>query len=100
MKRSDWVAFFVGLLLLTTLFLLPSQLSAQRMWINEFHYDNVGADVGEFVEVVVEIGTNLNDIFVQTYNGDNGNQHKQVLIVGLSVSDETEASKYYKKNTP
>lgn len=60
---------FVGLLLLTTLFLLPSQLSAQRMWINEFHYDNVGGDVGEFIEVVVEDGADINLISIVLYDG-------------------------------
>jgi len=42
-------------------------------WINEFHYDNDGADEGEFIEVAVEAGfTSLSDLEVVLYNGSNG----------------------------
>ncbi|NLX54739.1 MAG: PEP-CTERM sorting domain-containing protein [Planctomycetaceae bacterium] len=43
------------------------------VFINEFHYDNDGADVGEFVEVVAPTG--LHDLAAVTltlYNGGNG----------------------------
>jgi len=29
-------------------------------WINEFHYDNVGGDIGEFVEIAIENATDYN----------------------------------------
>jgi len=32
---------------------------AQNIWINEFHYDNTGTDVGEFIEVAGPAGTDL-----------------------------------------
>jgi len=39
-------------------------------WINEFHYDNNGADANEFVEIVVnEEFTNLANFTVTLYNG-------------------------------
>ncbi|MBK9150306.1 MAG: HYR domain-containing protein [Saprospiraceae bacterium] len=43
---------------------LPSQ-----PWINEFHYDNVGTDVGEFIEIAGPIGFNLANCAIVLYNG-------------------------------
>lgn len=43
-------------------------------WINEFHYDNISTDVGEFVEVVLapDVTTPLEQISVVLYNGNGG----------------------------
>ena len=38
-------------------------------WINEFHYDNSGADVGEFVEIVLEPGESIENFSLEFYNG-------------------------------
>lgn len=45
---------------------------AQTVFINEFHYDNSGADVGEFVEVAGPAGTNLTGWAIVPYNGNGG----------------------------
>jgi hypothetical protein len=52
-------------------------------WINEFHYDNNGTDVGEFVEVVVENASevNLAELRVHLYNGNGG------VVYGTSALD-------------
>lgn len=44
------------------------------VFINEFHYDNSGADVGEFVEIVVGPGFagELSSVSLVLYNGANG----------------------------
>jgi len=43
------------------------------IFINEFHYDNVGADVGEFVEVVAPASfRDLAKVTLTLYNGGNG----------------------------
>ena len=49
-------------------------LRPKNAWINEFHYDNDGADAGEFVEVVIQdIATNpASDFDITFYNGSNG----------------------------
>ena len=61
---------------LTTALILFLGFSAmsQNAWINEFHYDNDGGDVGEFVEVVIENPGNytLSDFSVYLYNGNGG----------------------------
>jgi predicted extracellular nuclease len=38
-------------------------------WINEFHYDNVATDTGEFIEIAGVAGTDLNGWSVVRYNG-------------------------------
>ena len=52
-------------------FFITSYSWGQNAWINEFHYDNTGADVGEFVEVVIETpGSYTLSLFeVVLYNG-------------------------------
>jgi endonuclease I len=44
-------------------------LFAQSVFINEFHYDNVGTDAGERVEIVGPAGTNLSGWKVLAYDG-------------------------------
>lgn len=45
-------------------------------WINEFHYDNAGTDVNEFIEVVIPVSytttSELSKFSVVLYNGANG----------------------------
>jgi len=40
--------------------------------LTEFHYDNDGGDVGEFVEVYVNTTVSIADVEVLLYNGANG----------------------------
>ncbi|WP_457651676.1 T9SS type A sorting domain-containing protein [Rhodocaloribacter sp.] len=62
-----------GLLILAFLLLVSLPARAQNAWINEFHYDNAGADTGEFVEVIIEDAGSfaLSDFTVTLYNGNN-----------------------------
>lgn len=39
-------------------------------WINEFHYDNAGADVGEFIRIAGLAGTDLTGWTIALYNGN------------------------------
>jgi len=62
-------------LLISTSFILLTLMGlSQNAWLNEFHYDNSGTDVGEFVEVIIENPGNytLSDFEVYLYNGSNG----------------------------
>ena len=49
---------------------------ADAAWINEFHYDNAGADVGEFVEVVLAPGLSPSNYDLVFYNGSNGTEYR------------------------
>jgi uncharacterized protein len=53
------------------------------VFVNEFHYDNVGTDVGEFIEVAVTVGTDLSGWSIVRYNGANG----EVYTTPSSVDD-------------
>jgi hypothetical protein len=52
-------------------------------WINEVHYDNAGADVGEFVEVAGKPGTDLTGWTVVGYNGIGGANYQTVQLTPL-----------------
>lgn len=51
-----------------------------EVFINEFHYDNAGADAGEFVEVVGPIGTIWSAFSLVLYNGSNGLAYTSVTL--------------------
>lgn len=58
----------------------PSDVVA---FINEFHYDNVGADVGERVEIAATPGANLTGWSVVLYNGANGASYATYPLAGV-----------------
>ncbi|HIP48503.1 MAG TPA: hypothetical protein EYG92_06005, partial [Lutibacter sp.] len=45
--------------------------SGLEVFINEFHYDNTGADTNEFIEIAGPAGTDLTDWAIWKYNGNN-----------------------------
>ena len=47
-------------------------LGLSRVWINEFHYNNTGADQGEFVEIAGTAGTDLSGYALVYYDGATG----------------------------
>jgi len=51
-------------------------------WINEFHYDNVSNDTGEFLEIAGKAGTDLSNWSVIGYNGNGGFSYKTVALSG------------------
>ena len=53
------------------------------IFINEFHYDNIGADVNEFVEVAGTAGINLTDYQIILYNGNGGVVYDTDPLVGV-----------------
>ncbi len=61
------------------------------VFINEFHYDNVGADDGEFVEIAVGPGFSgqLSDVSLVTYNGSNGQSQNTYTLDGFTPGATT-----------
>ena len=53
----------------------PSSSTSSDVFINEFHYDNSGNDVGEFIEVVVGPAFVGAIPSIQLYNGNNGRSY-------------------------
>ncbi len=58
------------------------------VWINEFHYDNAGADVGEFVEVAGPAGENLNGYSLVGYNGGAAGFSYQTINLSGTIPDQ------------
>lgn len=62
-------------------------LDQRRAWINEFHYDNSGADRGEMVEIAGPAGLRLDGWRVVAYNGNGGGVYDDIWLRGtLSAS--------------
>jgi hypothetical protein len=65
-----------------------SQFSqALPQFINEFHYDNVGSDVEEYVEIAGLAGSDLNGWRLDFYNGTNGRIYSSWTLSG-QIDDE------------
>ena len=52
-------------------------------WVNELHYDNANADVGEFVEVAGPAGLDLAGYRLIAYNGGTGLVYDTVALSGV-----------------
>lgn len=61
-----------------------SLLFSQTAFINEIHYDNIGTDEDEFVEVAIDLTScpggacNSSDFLIYKYNGSNGSPYGNV----------------------
>lgn len=70
--------------------LSAASASSQVFWINEFHYDNTGGDVGEFVEVVAPADfTDLASVRLTLYNGGDGHPYGAAHLLSSFTQGET-----------
>jgi len=60
-----------------------------EVWINEIHYNNIGTDIGEAIEIAGEAGTDLTDYEIVLYNGTNGNTYGSTVSLNGTLTDET-----------
>ncbi len=60
----------------------PATPAPAEIFINAFHYDNTGNDVGEFIDIVAGPGFlgNVSDLSVLLYNGADGKPYKQLAL--------------------
>ena len=58
------------------------------IWLNEFHYDNTGGDVNEFVEVAGPAGTDLTGASIVLYNGSNGTAYDTIALSGIIDNED------------
>jgi VCBS repeat-containing protein len=56
--------------------------------INEIHYDNAGADIGEFIEVRVAAGADVSGLSVEFLNGSNGSLYWTVALSGTPTGTD------------
>eukprot|EP00127_Corallochytrium_limacisporum_P006030 Clim_evm19s216 gene=Clim_evmTU19s216 len=55
--------------------------------VTEFHYDNIGTDVNEFVEVFVPSNLAPRDFYVVFYNGSNNKQYHSEKVADFDKAD-------------
>jgi hypothetical protein len=53
------------------------------VFINELHYENVGKDVKEGVEIAAPAGTNLDGWTIHLYNGNHGKVYSTLKLQGI-----------------
>lgn len=58
-----------------------------NVFINEIHYDDAGADIGEAVEVAGAAGTDLTGWSLVLYNGNGGTAYATIALGG-TISDQ------------
>jgi hypothetical protein len=66
-------------------------------FINEFHYDNIGSDVNEFVEIALisSFAGALSDFQVTLYNGNGGASYDTETLNNLTVGNTTDGFTFY-----
>ncbi len=67
-----FIVCVLGVCLFTSVASVKADIVNETLWINELHYDNSGADMGEAVEVVVPVGFDVSTLRLEFYNGSNG----------------------------
>ncbi len=80
----------LGALLCSAAILLLTQLDARAqtsVFINELHYDNVGTDAGEAIELAATAGTDLSGWSLVLYNGNGGAPYATTPLTGI-VADQ------------
>jgi len=55
----------------------------QNVFISEFHYDNVGTDVQEGVELTASSGTDLSCYKLYFYNGNDSSVYNSLMLSGI-----------------
>lgn len=74
---------YAPLALVLLVLVTPAAASWVSPFISEFHYDNAGPDVGEFVAVTGPDGLDLSGWRVVLYNGANGLPYRSVALDGV-----------------
>lgn len=88
----------VGILVSTPLVPSPGQVP----WINEFHYDNTGTDVDEFVEIAApESLADLASVRLTLYNGGDGKTYgSSHLLSTFTAGSVVDGIRFYSKLIP
>lgn len=81
------ILLFLLALLLSFQTALPTKAQTS-IFINELHYDNTGADAGEFVEVAGPAGTDLSGWSIVLYNGNGGATYTPIISLNGTIPDQ------------
>jgi hypothetical protein len=58
-------------------------IPSPEIWINEFHYKNMGTDSGEFIEIAGPAGFDLSICTIELYNGTTGTNYQTIPLSGI-----------------
>lgn len=58
-------------------------IPSPEIWINEFHYKNIGTDTGEFIEIAGPAGFDLSLYSLELYNGATGTNYETINLSGI-----------------
>jgi 5'-nucleotidase len=86
-KAAIALALVAGLLPVVAL-ASPALAVGENFFISEFHYDNSGADAGEFVEVTGDAGDDLAGWSIVLYNGNGGASYNTINLSASPVVRE------------
>ncbi|CAN6251488.1 unnamed protein product [Urochloa humidicola] len=73
----------------------PSIRKSQKAWVNEFHYENIGKDENEFVELAVHTSLDAKDLMLALYNGANGRMYRSLNLADREAFTITEGTSGY-----
>jgi len=98
-NRSSWLRLVMGVVFVVIVFVLSINAKGQTAWINEFHYDNVGTDAGEAIEIViVNPGSYSLSLFrVDAYNGADGTSYMNATLNNFTVGSTSGSATIYSK---
>ncbi len=71
-----------------SLCLVLSQPALAQVFINEIHYDNIGTDSGEAIEVAGPAGTDLTGWSLVLYNGNGGSAYNTTALAGVIANQQ------------
>ncbi|CAN6231590.1 unnamed protein product [Urochloa humidicola] len=73
----------------------PFTGQSQKAWVNEFHYENIGKDENEFVELAVHTSSDAKDLMLALYNGANGRMYRSLNLADREAFTITEGTSGY-----
>ncbi len=98
-KTTERISRSIGLTLSISMFAFfllasadtkPNRVKGSTtVFINEIHYDNVGTDTGEAIEVAGPAGTNLAGWSLVLYNGANGLSYNTTALSGTIPNQQS-----------
>jgi hypothetical protein len=74
-----------------------SEMKLPNGWINELHYDNIGTDVNELIEVVIEKASlfDASDFSVSLYNGGDGSVYGTESVNNFNLGTTNNGFSFY-----
>jgi len=71
--------YFIIIVIIFSLF----SFGQTKVFVNEIHYDNAGADANEGIEIAGSSGTNLSSYALTLYNGSDNSALKTIKLSGI-----------------